>query len=285
MTIEEMRTLFCDMRSKDLNPMLCDTEVPLYDAEVPCGEPAQCTGDFMESVLLPKELLSIKPEFMVTVKGESMRDAGIATGDVVKVVGIDKPFDGDIVLAFIEGEYTLKTYFEDEDGRTWLVPQNEDYKPVLLDGSRRVKLCGKVKEIVKKAPRVPSRLCAKAVRRAMRPKEPVKISKENVSYAIRGIAPKITIARLWYAVYRMLADYSVVMVGDYDAFIDMLIKEVPQHKFLPTKAEMLRMAVQSFTKPVKQWTPENAPVKGQRYINYVTVAMRTEELLLMKQIS
>jgi len=285
MTTEELRALFRDMQDKGLRPMLCDTEVPLFDAKVPCGEPAQCAEDFVESVLLPKELLSIKPEFMVTVRGESMRDAGIATGDVVKVVGIDHPFDGDIVLACIEGEYTLKTYFEDEDGRTWLVPQNEDFKPVLLDGSRRVKLCGRVKEIVKKAPRVPSRLCARAVRRATRAKEPVKISKENVGYAIRGIAPKITIARLWYAVYRMLADYSVVMVGDYDTFIDMLIKEVPQHKFLPTKAELLRMAVQSFAKPVKQWTPENAPVKGQRYINYVTIAMRTEELLLLKQIS
>ena len=37
MTTEELRTLFCDMQSKGLTPMLCDTEVPLYDASVPCG--------------------------------------------------------------------------------------------------------------------------------------------------------------------------------------------------------------------------------------------------------
>ncbi|UKK52016.1 hypothetical protein L6472_05415 [Prevotella sp. E13-17] len=281
MTTEELRALFRDMQDKGLRPMLCDTEVPLYDAEVPCGEPAQCTGDFMESVLLPKELLSIKPEFMVTVKGESMKDAGIATGDVVKVVGIDKPFDGDIVLACIEGEYTLKTYFEDEEGRTWLVPQNEDFKPVLLDGSRRVKLCGRVKEIVKKAPRVPSRLCARAVRRAMKAKDVrPKISEMKVSYVFQEIAPMIKAARLWYAVYRMMADYRVIEVEDFDTFLYMLQKEVPHHEHVPLKVELQRLAVQSFAKPVKLWTPSNAPVRGQRYKSYVEIANKTEELLI-----
>lgn len=85
MTIEELKTLFSDMLSKDMNPMLCDTEVPLYDASVPCGEPNYSPDEFVETVLLPKELLSMHPEFMLTVKGESMKDAGIETGDVVKV--------------------------------------------------------------------------------------------------------------------------------------------------------------------------------------------------------
>ena len=69
MTIEELRSLFSDMLSKDMRPMLCDTEVPLYDASVPCGNPTLCPDDFVETVLLPKELLSIHPEFVVTVKG------------------------------------------------------------------------------------------------------------------------------------------------------------------------------------------------------------------------
>jgi hypothetical protein len=281
MTIEELRSLFRDMQDKGLNPMMCDTEVPLYDAAVPCGDPMYCAEDFVESMLLPKELLSIKPEFMVTVRGESMRDAGIATGDVVKVVGIDHPFDGDIVLACIEGEYTLKTYFEDEDGQTWLVPQNEDYKPVLLDGSRRVRLCGRVKEIVKQAPRVPSRLCARAVRRAIKAKDVrSKISEVKVSYVFQEIAPMIKAARLWYAVYRMMADYDVVKVEDFDTFLYMLQKEVPQHEHVPLKVELQRLAVQSFAKPVKLWTPSNAPVRGLRYKSYVEIANKTEELLI-----
>ena len=283
MTIEELRSLFSDMLSKDMRPMLCDTEVPLYDASVPCGNPTLCPDDFVETVLLPKELLSIHPEFVVTVKGDSMKDAGIESGDAVKVMGDTKPYDGDIVLASIDGEYTLKTYFEDEEGRIWLVPQNEDYVPILLDGSKPVKIYGKVKEIMKTAHRVPTKLCAKAVKRALKAKEvKPKISDAKVSYAFREIAPMITAARLWYAVYRMMADYSVVEVEDFDTFIDKLKAEVPHHEHIPTRAEMQRMATLSFAKPVKQWSADNAPVKGKRYKNYVMIAKKTEELLLSK---
>ena len=281
MTIEELRTLFCDMQSKGLNPMLCDTAVPLYDAAVPCGEPTYCAEDFVESMLKPKELLSMHPEFMLTVRGESMRDAGIESGDIVNVIGDVMTCDGDIVLASIDGEYTLKTYYEDEENRKWLVPQNEAFDPILLDGSRMVKILGRVKEIVKRSPRVPTRLCAKAVKRALKAKEvKPKISDAKVSYAFREIAPMITAARLWYAVYRMMADYSVVEVEDFDTFIDKLKTEVPHHEHIPLKVELQRLAVQSFAKPVKQWKPDNAPVKGQRYKSYVDIANKTEELLI-----
>ena len=280
MTIEELRTLFCDMRSKDLNPMLCDTEVPLYDAAVPCGEPRDCADDFMESVLMPRELLSMHPEFMVTVRGDSMKDAGIGSGDAVRVTAVDMPYDGDIVLARIEGEYTLKTYYVDEDGHTWLVPQNEAFSPILLDGTKQVKICGRVKEIVKKAPRVATRLCAKAVRKMKEKTEKPCISDEKVGYAIREIAPIITVARLWYAVFRVMVDCNVFGKDHYDSFINRLRKEVPDHEHIPTRAEMLRMVTQSFAKPVKQWSPDNAPVQGQRYKTYEKIAHQMEDLLL-----
>ena len=92
MTIEELRELFSDMLSKDLEPMLCDTEVPKYDTKIPCGEPTICYEDSVESVLLPKELLSMNPEFMIPVRGDSMTGAGIETGDVVKVIGDMTPY-------------------------------------------------------------------------------------------------------------------------------------------------------------------------------------------------
>ena len=153
--------------------------------------------------------------------------------------------------------------------------------PILLDGSKPVKIYGKVREIMKTAHRVPTKLCAKAVKRALKAKEvKPKISDAKVSYAFREIAPMITAARLWYAVYRMMADYSVVEVEDFDTFIDKLKTEVPHHEHIPLKVELQRMAVQSFAKPVKQWKPDNAPVKGQRYKSYVDIANKTEELLI-----
>ena len=283
MTNEELKELFSDMEEKGLDPMLCDTEVPMYDSPVPCGEPNTCYGESVETVLLPKELLSMHPEFMIPVKGDSMKDAGIVAGDVVKVIADVMPLDGDIVLACIEGEYTLKTYYEDEDGQRWLVPQNEAYSPILLDGSKMVKIYGRVKEIVKMAPRVASRLCSRAVKKMkMAMKESHEISQQQVSYTIREIAPMVTIARLWYAVYRIMADYNVVEEEDFDTFIIKVETEVPHHEHLPSKTELQRLAVQSFAKPVSKWKPDNAPVKGKRYKLYVMIANRTEELLLMK---
>ncbi|MBR1448359.1 MAG: hypothetical protein IJ588_06410 [Prevotella sp.] len=165
MTLEELRALFSDMLSKDMRPMLCDTEIPLYDTSVPCGEPTMGYSDLVETELLPKELLSMHPEFMVPVRGDSMKDAGIVTGDIVKVIADVTLYDGDIVLACIDGEYTLKSYCEDEDGLHWLVPQNDNYSPILLDGKTNVRIYGRVKEIVKTAPRVAYRQCMEAIRK------------------------------------------------------------------------------------------------------------------------
>lgn len=166
MTEEELRELFRDMQSKGLNPMLCDTEVPLYAAEVPCGDPTSCYSESTDSEWLPKELLSIHPEFMVRVKGDSMKDLGIVTGDVVRVMGDVTPQDGDIVLACIDGDYTLKTYCVDDDGLHWLVPHNDKYEPILLDERHNVRMYGRVIEIVKKAPRASFRTCMKLIRKA-----------------------------------------------------------------------------------------------------------------------
>ena len=280
MDLEELRSLFCDMQSKGMKPMLCDTEIPLYDAAVPCGEPTYCAEDFVESVLIPKGELSMHPEFMLTVRGESMKGVGIESGDEVRVIGGVQPFDGDIVLAVIDGEYTLKTYYEDEEGQIWLVPQNEAFAPILLDGSRASKIVGKVKEIVKRTPRVPTRLCAKAVKRAMKAqREKPGISDEQVKKAITEIAPKITIARHWYAVFRVLVDKLVVGENGYDVFINKVCDVVPEHEHLLPVDELQRLAVQSFSKPVAQWRADNAPVKGKRYYAYLDIAHEMERLL------
>ena len=101
----------------------------------------------------------------------------------------------------------------------------------------------------------------------------------QVSRAIREIALSISVARQWYAVYRTMADLCIVGEGDYDTFIEMVKTEVPKHTSLPSRTEMLRMAVDSFTKPVALWRVGNAPVQGKRYNDYLAIAQKTKELL------
>lgn len=280
MTIEELRELFSDMLSKNLKPMLCDTEVPKYDTRVPCGEPTMCCEDSVESVLLPKELLSMHPEFMIPVRGDSMIGAGIVTGDVVKVIGDVTPYDGDIVLACIDGEYTLKTYCEDEKGKKWLLPQNENYQPILLGEDSNVRIYGRVKEVVKQTPRMSYKDCLKIINRAKQQHATKNtVTKEKAEWAIREIAEMVKQGRQWYAVYRPLEEKDVVDEDDYDTVCSMVGEIVPDHKHLPKADELQRMAVLSFRKPVKQWNPKEAPVKGKRFKDYHQIGLQMLALL------
>lgn len=67
--------------------------------------------------------------YMLEVRGESMKDAGILEGDLVLVERGRYPKRGDIVLALIGNEYTLK-YFETEKGKPVLVPANKAFKKI-----------------------------------------------------------------------------------------------------------------------------------------------------------
>ena len=280
MTQQELNELFDDMRSKGLQPMLCDTEVPLYETRVPCGLPTECSDDIKDSVLLPRELLSMQPEFVIPVKGDSMVGAGIEEGNMVKVVCSATPHDGDVVLVCIDGEYTLKTYFEDDEGMRWLVPQNEKYQPIPIDGHASVRILGFVKEVVKPMPRVPSRQCMKIINKARQ--EAVKrraVSQERVTFAIKKMAEQVEMGRQWYAVYKPMEEKSAFEVGDYASFCSRVRQEVPNHEHLPTEVELQRMAVQSFRKGVRQWKPNDAPVKGKRFTAYQRIGLMTLAML------
>ena len=280
MTLEELRELFRDLLSKDYKPMLCDTEVPMYGTSVPCGEPTMSYDDIVESVLLPKEILSMHPEFLMPVRGDSMTGAGIEAGDVVKIVCEVTPKDGDIVLAYIDDGYTLKTYCEDDKGRKWLLPQNDNYQPILLNDKTNVRIYGRVKEVVKQAPRMTYKECMKVINRADQlMNEKQKLSPEKVDWVIKEIADEVKQGRQWYAVYRPLVEKEVVDEGDYIAFCNLVNKAVPQHEHLPVADELQRMAVQSFRKPVRLWKPKDAPVQGKRFTDYQQIGLETLELL------
>lgn len=280
MTLEELRELFSDMLSKGLQPMYCDTIIPLYESPVPCGEPNVCHEDLVHDMLFPRELLSMHPEMVVCVTGDSMIDAGIAPGDKVRVQGDVMPQDGDILLVRLDGEYTIKCYFVDEQNCHWLVPQNEKYQPILLDEQIEVMIVGRITEVMKQAPRISSRDCLKAIRRwKLANIDNREVSPLRVSQVVREIAPLVKKGRQWYAVYRAMADVNVMKENDFDVFCDLIRTEVPKHSHLPKTQEMQRMASFSFAKPVSRWLADNAPVKGKIFADYKNLAKKTRELL------
>ena len=67
---------------------------------------------------------------MLKVKGDSMKDAGILDGDMVIVERTSSPKVGQIVVAEVDGSYTMKYLKKDSSGRTYLEPANSDFKTI-----------------------------------------------------------------------------------------------------------------------------------------------------------
>lgn len=84
--------------------------------------------------------------FALRVRGESMRNAGILPGDLVVVHQQQRASAGDIVVAMINGEATVKT-LRRRDGHVWLMPENPEYEPIPGD---HAEILGRVTAVVRR---------------------------------------------------------------------------------------------------------------------------------------
>ncbi len=86
-----------------------------------------------------------KPMFALRVRGESMLNAGILPGDIVIVEKTPAAENGEMVVALIEDEATVKTFYK-EKGHFRLQPENDAYDPIIVD---EVVILGKVKGLIR----------------------------------------------------------------------------------------------------------------------------------------
>ena len=114
-------------------------ELPLL-GRVAAGEPIYADQNIDDSFTLPKQIVGDRGSFMLTVKGDSMIEAGINDGDYVVVREQPTADNGDIVVAMIDEDATVKTFYREED-RIRLQPQNSSMEPIY---TRDVKIVGKV---------------------------------------------------------------------------------------------------------------------------------------------
>lgn len=108
-------------------------EIPLFNSKVPAGFPSPA-DDHVEKRLDPNEFLIDQADatFFVTVQGESMIDAGLLPGDKVVVDRSKTAVIGDIVLAIVDGDFTIKILNRKKDGSPRLLPANStgQYQPI-----------------------------------------------------------------------------------------------------------------------------------------------------------
>lgn len=97
---------------------------------VTAGFPSPAEEELVDTVTIDEYLIRNKEAtFLLKVSGDSMLDAGIRPGDMALVERGRQPKSGDIVIAEVDGAWTMK-YFRKTGNRVSLVPANKKYKPI-----------------------------------------------------------------------------------------------------------------------------------------------------------
>lgn len=114
-------------------------DVPII-GKVTAGQPILAVEHIEDTFPIPLELAERGPLFMLKVQGESMIEAGILSGDYVLVKQQNQALNGDIVVALLEDEATIKRFFK-EKSYVRLQPENQSMSPIL---TKEVTVLGKV---------------------------------------------------------------------------------------------------------------------------------------------
>ena len=114
--------------------------VPLVGT-VAAGQPILAVENIDAYFPIPAEYMPNEQSFMLTVKGDSMINAGIFDGDQVLVKQQSTAENGDMVVALIDDSATVKTFYK-ENGYYRLQPENDNMEPIIITGN--LKILGKV---------------------------------------------------------------------------------------------------------------------------------------------
>lgn len=113
--------------------------VPIV-GHVAAGEPILAEQNIENYFPIPMEFMPNHQTFMLTVRGESMINAGILNGDMVLVEQQNTARNGEMVVALIEDGATVKTFYK-EEGVIRLQPENDFMDPIIVED---VQILGKV---------------------------------------------------------------------------------------------------------------------------------------------
>ena len=100
---------------------------------VAAGNPILAEENIEKRLEIPSNMFSQKADFFLKVKGESMRDVGINEEDLIAVKKSKECKNGDIVVARINNEVTVKTFRTSGEGDVTLEPQNKNFKPIKIN--------------------------------------------------------------------------------------------------------------------------------------------------------
>ena len=120
-------------------------DVPVI-GKITAGEPILAVENVTDTFPIPIDFVGNSESFMLTVRGESMIEAGILNGDYILVKKQNTANNGDIVVALIEDEATVKTFYKEKD-HIRLQPENSTMDPIIVPDC---KILGKVSGVFRK---------------------------------------------------------------------------------------------------------------------------------------
>ena len=124
-------------------------EIPLV-GQVAAGLPILAEENIEEYVKLPTSMVkqNTKSEgtYMLKVKGDSMINAGIFSGDYIIVSKCQTAENGQIIVALIDNEATVKTFYKEKD-HIRLQPENDEMEPIIV---KDVQIIGKVVGLIRR---------------------------------------------------------------------------------------------------------------------------------------
>ena len=107
---------------------------------IAAGQPLLASDNVETYLPIPADLAHSGDLFALKVRGDSMVNAGIFHGDIIVARRQETATNGDIVVALLDDEATVKTFYND-GGTVRLQPENPDYEPII---TREVQVLGKV---------------------------------------------------------------------------------------------------------------------------------------------
>ena len=123
-------------------------QIPIV-GRVAAGLPITAIENIEGSLIVdPTFLKRVEDAFALRVKGDSMINAGINDGDFVIVTPNERTKHGDIVVAILNDEATVKR-FEHMDNKIKLIPENIAYSPIEVNANDEFKIAGKVKGVIR----------------------------------------------------------------------------------------------------------------------------------------
>ncbi len=120
-------------------------DVPVI-GKITAGEPILAVENVTDTFPIPLDFVGTGESFMLTVRGESMIEAGILNGDYILVRKQNTAENGEIVVALIEDEATVKTFYKEKD-HIRLQPENSTMDPIIVPNCQ---ILGKVSGVFRK---------------------------------------------------------------------------------------------------------------------------------------